>query len=52
MATGRAPCTWLDSLRRLRQRKIDNIKMDIQEMGWVGVGLIEIVQDSENDRLL
>jgi len=47
MSTGREPRTWVDPLRRLKQRNIDNIKIDLQEMGWVGVGLIGLVQNSD-----
>jgi hypothetical protein len=42
----------LDYLRRLKQRKIGYITMDIQEIGWVGVGMIDLIQDRENGRLL
>jgi hypothetical protein len=32
-------------LRRLRHRREDNIKMDLQEMGWGGMDWIELAQD-------
>lgn len=47
MSTGREPRTWVDPLRRLKERKIGNIKMVLQEMGWVGLGLIGLVQNSD-----
>lgn len=49
MSTGGQPRTWIHSLRRLKQRKIenDNFKMDLQKLGCVGVGLIELIQDCD-----
>jgi hypothetical protein len=32
-------------LRRPRHRWVDNIKMDLREIGWGGVGWIDLVQD-------
>ena len=47
MSTGGEPRTWIDPLRRLKQREIDNIKMDLKEMKWMGMGLIGLVQNSD-----
>jgi hypothetical protein len=38
-------------LGRLRRRWVDNIKMDLQEMGW-GMGWIEMAQDRVRWRAL
>jgi hypothetical protein len=36
-----------DKLGRTRRRWVDNIKMDLDEVGWVGVDWIGLVQDKE-----
>jgi hypothetical protein len=36
-------------LGRLRHRWVDNIKMDLQEVGWGGMNWIDLAQD--RDRL-
>jgi hypothetical protein len=35
------------SLGRPRRRKLDNIRMDLGEVGWGGVGWIDPVQDRD-----
>jgi hypothetical protein len=35
------------SMRRPRRRWVDNIKMDLKEIGWDGVDLIDMVQDRD-----
>jgi hypothetical protein len=37
-------------LRRLRHRWVDNIKMDLREIGWVGVDCIDMAQDRDEWR--
>jgi hypothetical protein len=32
---------------RLRSRSVDNIKMDLREIGWGGMGWIELAQDRD-----
>jgi hypothetical protein len=39
-------------LGRPRSRWEDNIKMDLQEMGWKGVGWINMAQDRDRWRAL
>ena len=39
-------------LGRPRRRWVDNIKMDLQEMGCVGVDWIELAQDADKWRAL
>jgi hypothetical protein len=39
-------------LRRPRLRWEDNIKMDLQEVGWVGMDWIEVAQDRNRWRAL
>jgi hypothetical protein len=34
-------------LRRRRRRWVDNIKMDLGEIGWDGVDLVELAQDRD-----
>jgi hypothetical protein len=34
-------------LRRPRRRWVDNIKMDLLEIGWGGVDWIDLVQDRD-----
>jgi hypothetical protein len=34
-------------LGRLRRRWVDNIKMDLREIGWVGMDWIDLAQDSD-----
>jgi predicted small integral membrane protein len=40
------------SLGRLRRRRVDNIKMDLLEMGWGGVDWIGLAQDRDKWRAL
>jgi hypothetical protein len=39
-------------LGRPRRRRDDNIKMDLQEVGWRGMGWIDLAQDRERWRAL
>jgi hypothetical protein len=39
-------------LGRPRRRWVDNIKMDLSEIGWVGVGWIGLVLDSDKWKTL
>jgi hypothetical protein len=39
-------------LGRFRRRWEDNIKMDLQEVGWVGMDWIELAQDGDRWRTL
>jgi hypothetical protein len=39
-------------LGRPRRRWVDNIKMDLREMGWDGMDLIDLAQDSDKWRTL
>jgi hypothetical protein len=39
-------------LRRLRRRWLDNIKMDLREIGWDGVDWIDMAQDRDQWRAL
>jgi hypothetical protein len=39
-------------LRRQRRRWVDNIKMDVREIGWGDMGWIGLVQDREKWRAL
>jgi hypothetical protein len=39
-------------LRRTRRRWVDNIKMDLGDMGWGGVGWIGLAQDRSKRRAL
>jgi hypothetical protein len=39
-------------LRRPKRRREDNIKMDVQEVGWVGMDWIELAQDTDRCRAL
>jgi hypothetical protein len=34
-------------LGRQRRRWVDNIKMDLREIGWVGMDWIDLAQDRE-----
>jgi hypothetical protein len=40
------------SLRRPRHRWVDNIKMDLGEIGWDGMGWINLAQDRDYWRAL
>jgi hypothetical protein len=40
------------SLRRLRRRWVDNIKMDLGEVGWGGLDWIGVAQDRDRWRAL
>jgi hypothetical protein len=39
-------------LGRSRRRSVDNIKMDLLEIGWSGVGWIGLAQDRDKWRAL
>jgi hypothetical protein len=39
-------------LRRPRRRFVDNIKMDLSEIGWDGIDWIDLVQDRDQWRAL
>jgi hypothetical protein len=39
-------------LGRRRRRWVDNIKMDLREMGLGGMGWIELAQDRDQERTL
>jgi hypothetical protein len=39
-------------LGRLRRRWVDNIKMDLREIGWYGMDLIDLAQDRNQWRAL
>jgi hypothetical protein len=39
-------------LGRPRRRWVDNIKMDLREIGWDGVGWIDLAQDRDQWRAL
>jgi hypothetical protein len=39
-------------LRRPRRRWVDNIKMDLREIGWDGMAWIDLAQDREQWRTL
>jgi hypothetical protein len=39
-------------LRRSRRRWVDNIKMDLREIGWDGMDWIELAQDRDQWRAL
>jgi hypothetical protein len=39
-------------LGRPRRRWVDNIKMDLREIGWVGIDWIDLAQDSDQWRAL
>jgi hypothetical protein len=39
-------------LGRPRCRRVDNIKMDLRETGWDGIGWIDLVQDRDQCRAL
>jgi hypothetical protein len=40
------------ALGRPRRRWVDNIKMDLREIGWVGMDWIDLAQDREQWRAL
>jgi hypothetical protein len=39
-------------LGRLRRRWVDNIKIDLREIGWVGVDWVDLAQDRVQWRVL
>jgi hypothetical protein len=39
-------------LRRSRRRWVDNIKMDLREIGWGGMDWIDLAQDRDQWRAL
>jgi hypothetical protein len=39
-------------LARQRSRWVDNIKMDLREIGWVGMDWIDLAQDRDRWRAL
>jgi hypothetical protein len=41
-----------NKLGRPRRRWVDNIKMDLREIGWDGIGWIELAQDRDQWRAL
>jgi hypothetical protein len=41
-----------ETLGRPRRRWVDNIKMDLREVGWDGMDWIELVQDRDQWRAL
>jgi hypothetical protein len=41
-----------DPLGRPRRRSVDNIKMDLREIGWDGVDCIDMAQDRDQWRAL
>jgi hypothetical protein len=41
-----------DPLGRPRCRWVDNIKMDLREIGWDGVDWIDLAQDRDQSRAL
>jgi hypothetical protein len=40
------------TLGRPKRRWVDNIKMDLREIGWDGVDLFDVAQDRERWRVL
>jgi hypothetical protein len=40
------------ALRRPRHGRVDNIKMDLREIGWDGTDWIDLVQDRDQWRAL
>jgi hypothetical protein len=41
-----------EMLGRLRRRWVDNIKMDLREIGWRGMDWINLVQDRDHWKAL
>jgi hypothetical protein len=41
-----------ETLRRPRRRWVDNIKMDLREIGWDGMHWIDLAQDTDQCRAL
>jgi hypothetical protein len=39
-------------LRRPRRRRVDNIKMDLREIGWGGLDWVDLAQDRKSGGLL
>jgi hypothetical protein len=39
-------------LGRLKRRWVDNIKMDLREIGWYGIDWIDLAQDMDQWRVL
>jgi hypothetical protein len=39
-------------LGRLKRRSVDNVKMDLREIGWDGVDWIDMAQDKDQWRAL
>jgi hypothetical protein len=39
-------------LRRPRRRRVDNIKMDLREIGWDGMDWVDLAQDRDQWRAL
>jgi hypothetical protein len=39
-------------LGRPRRRRVDNIKMDVREIGWDGMDWIDLAQDRDQWRVL
>jgi hypothetical protein len=40
------------SLGRPRRRRVDNIKVDLRELGWGGMGWIDLAHDRDQWRVL
>jgi hypothetical protein len=38
-------------LARFRRRCVDNVKMDLRELGWYGMGWIDLAQDMDQSGL-
>jgi hypothetical protein len=41
-----------ETTRRPRRRWVDNIKMDLREIGWNGMDWIDLTQDRDHRRAL
>jgi hypothetical protein len=39
-------------LTRPRRRPVENVKMDLREIGWVGIDWVDLVQDRDQWRAL
>jgi hypothetical protein len=39
-------------LERSRRRRVDNVKMDLREIGWVGMDWIDLAQERDQWRAL
>jgi hypothetical protein len=43
---------WWENQRRRRRRWVDDIKMDLREIGWDGMDWIDLAQDRDPWRAL